>query len=485
MLCKSTARLCVGLIEPMPLRTIQTTEGLPVFLDSGNPTAFATFQVLGGSERVGYRVGYTAPNGTLRVKVSGGDDVEIVGKPYVPIRQVVVPRGMSQSALEGFITPGCEFTWASDAETVLSRPLVIAHENVVFKDARLQLVPMADNARVGVHVRAPGFRADNAVVRGNPAHTGLGRDRGSFGSVAFNIQDGGSAVIRWAKGSRIDTLARVEGDKHLGLVVEKPALTDLLAYALYVNAGDAGVSWWGGTVNGPGNEPWFRVIDDPKRGVRTANGYLGHVMATMPDRNIGKDGFTPRDCKRWAADTCKFINAQIRVGQDDTGVADGGHDPEDILVFNCLTNKYIEVKRGSLSEKATRIFIIGPTVPKDGPWTDKPIHVHDTRDSLVTGAAWLGGGTAPMVNGGTGNTNLKWERNGGTFPDLTFPGVVTPPPVVEPPPVVTPPPVDPQIAIDRARLLEISARLTSIDAERDVLIAERAVINARLGQPTP
>lgn len=466
----------------MPLRTIETTEGTPHFLDGGD--SFATFQVVGGSKRVAYRTGYVAPAGRLRVNVTTGDDVEFVGKPYVPSKTFRVIKGTTQATLASMLEPDAMYVWDDDAEVVLTKPFPIPYDGVYFSTPRLQLAPTWDNARVGVHVKAKRYRADNAVIRGNPAHTDTKQDRGSFGSCAFTMLDGGEAVIRNAKASRIDTFLRVEGDRHLGVVVEKPTLTDHLAYAIYANSGDAGVSWWGGSVSGPGNEPWFRAIDDPKRPVRCANGYVGHVLATMPERNIGKDGFTPRDCKRWACDTAKFVNSQIRVGQDDTGVAGGGHDPEDILVFNCWTNKYIEVKRGHTTERARRIYIIGNTLQLNGPWATKPVHIHHTEASYCTGNS-MPGGPAAFVNGGTGNTNLVWERNGNAAPDLTLPG--TPPP--------PPPPVDPHAA-DRARLLEISAELTRLTAEteaaaraqvlRDQQVAalqqERAAINERLGQ---
>lgn len=391
--------------------------GFAIFFDgadAGLPASqYAEFQARGGSRRTGYRTGYVFDGrGPYFVHVNA-IEFTVAVTPYVPRQTHAVGRDTTEAQLLDLLGEDTDLAWDADAVTTLTRILPITFRNVRWVNPQLSLRPPGPADAVYVDVVAPGFRVENLSVAGvlpwewNQAHRGT--------CDVFHVHDGGSLVCRpvgpagGVTASTIDRFCYVSSG-HAGVVLQDPVLTDLREYALYQNGGDAGVSCFRARVDAHGNEPFFRVIDNPRDAVRTANVYIGHSqMRRRAPEPVGKDGITPRDCLRFAADSNTLHRCQIRSGQDEQGVADGGSDPDDILIaYNTVHDSYLDHKRGRGLSK--RIHVIRNTFHT--PYARPPIMFAGTHDSAVTDNVWIGGDAQWRPQRANENAGLTLFGNG-------------------------------------------------------------------------
>jgi hypothetical protein len=397
----------------MARKQVEAVEGFGVWLDSGTDT-YARFEADGAAAvRHGYGTGYVFPAGTTRVKVTPGDDYVVTVRPWAAAHQVTVTPGTTRAQLAALLTDDTDVTWAPGAVTTLDRVLEIRHRNVRFLRPALRIAP-APGRQAGIHVRAAGFRVEDAAVRGAAGAGGTGK---LAGCDLFHVRAGGSLVCRGGRFTRINTFLHVEAG-HGGVAIERPALDDLRAYAMYANGGDAGISWAGGTVTGPGNEPFFRCMERDAVRHPTRNVYVGHVHMTRTGPSaVGKDGITPRGVRRFAADSCVLERCQFRSGQDRGAAAEGDNpDPEDVLLFGCtITHAYAEHKKGS--GLGARIHMVGNTFIS--PVWKPPIGLGLCAGAVVKDNRWRGAPPGPWkVRRAHGLADLVESNNVGEPGDV-------------------------------------------------------------------
>lgn len=427
--------------------------GQPVFIDSGDPQAWTTFSVLGGSTRAGYRVGYVAGNSPLMVQLGSGALYRITGTPNEPTRVKGFNKGDTQDQLADLMSvDGTTITFADDAVLTLTKPLPKRGRNVRWINARVHLKPADHGAFVYIDC-APGFRVEGLSVtaeqpwKWDKAHKGT--------ADVFHVNNGGSLVCR-GKVSVVggDTFCKVQRGA-TGVVIEAPDLKDIREYALYQDGSDAGVSFWRGKIDAFGNEPFIRVHDYPDDSVVASNVYVGFNWITRRDpRNPWKDGITPRGCKRVALDTNFLERCQIRAGQDDQGVKDGGKDPTDILTIgNTVEDSYYDHKKGL--GKSARIFVIGNTFVR--PLNDKPVMYSCVTDGAVTDNVW-DGGPATWEPETRDLTNCRIENNTNGNP-----------------------PVDPAVEAAKVVVKELDAKIAEMRLTIQSLELQRAEWAAKAG----
>jgi hypothetical protein len=451
----------------MPNRNAQ--DGFAVFFDStdaGLPeTQHTEFEVAGGSLRRGYRTGYVFDSGGPAPQVRVGNTQWTVNvAPFAAQRVQPVRAGTTEAQLAAMLAADTDLVWDAGVEVTLTKVLPIKFKNVRWVNARLKLVPANHASTVFVDVVAPGFRVENLAVKGV---LNWQWDKGHKGTCdMFHVRAGGSLVCRPAgpggavTATTIDTFCHVSSN-HAGVVVEGPILTDTREYVLYQDGGDAGVSIFRARVDAHGNEPFFRVIDHPPDAVRAANVYIGYCEAKRRANDpVGKDGITPRDCRRFAADTNVLHRCQIRSGQDDQGVIDGGSDPDDVLIVNNTVHaSYLDHKRGR--GQSRRVYVLGNKFHT--PHVKPPIMFSGTTDSVVADNVWVGGDPQWRPQKANENAGLTLRNNGNGGP------------VIDPNAEIRA-----KIAAVDAKLAALASSIAGLQADQATLQAQRAELEDRL-----
>jgi hypothetical protein len=451
----------------MAQRTVDS--GFAAFFDStdgGLPeTQFTEFQATGGRPRNAYRTAYVfdaggAPPPQVRVNTTTYD---VTVNPYAAQRTERVRAGTTEAQLAAMMADNTDLVWDENAPVRLTKVLPIRFKNVRWTNAQLRLEPPGHDKAVFLDVVAPGFRVENLAVTGV---LGWAWDKEHKGTCdVFHVRNGGSLVCRPVKGGRVtatdfDTFCHVSSG-HAGVVIENPEFTGMREYALYQNGGTAGVSYVRAKVDAHGHEPFFRVIDNPRDDVRTANVYVGQCeMHRRANDPVGKDGITPRDCRRFAADSNTLRRCQIRTGQDDQGVADGGSDPDDVLIVgNTVHGAYLDHKKGN--GRSRRIHVLRNTFHT--PHTQPPVMFCGTTDSVVADNVWVNGNAQWRPQKANENAGLILRNNGNGAPVID--------PNVE---------IRARIAVIDARLAALAAAVAGLQAEQATLQTARADLVSRL-----